>query len=137
MVVLKIILAVWTSVYLVLPSCPCQILAALGIETSHVHSSQIAQGENSQIDTSRKFSSGIKDENPGPVCHCDDNEQKVAEQSDYDEDIQAGCKSSHLSVESTWLGVFQPEFVLLGRPPPPRFEVTSHLPRSVQGVYLL
>ena len=133
MVVLKIILAVWTSVYLVLPSCPCQIFAALGIETSHSHS----QTSQIEIDTSSKFSSAVQDENSDPVCHCDDNEQKVAEQSDYDEDIEAGCKSSHLSVESTWLGVFQPEFVLLGRPPPPCFEVTSHLPRSVQGVYLL
>ena len=137
MIVLKMILAIWTSVYLVLPSCPCQILSALGIENAHSQTNQVEEFDQFEIVKLPQLRVSIENDHPALVCHCDDNEHKFAEQCDYDEDIQSGCTISHYTIAKSWSCLYQPAFTTLGRSPPPALELTSHLPRQVLGVFIL
>ena len=67
--VLKSLLAVYVSLYLILPGCLCQILTVFGCENAH-HA-------KIQIDLPREIAPQHK--SYAMVCHCDDQVDKTAE----------------------------------------------------------
>jgi hypothetical protein len=68
-VILKSSLAIYVSLYLVLPGCLCQVLSALGADVSE---SVVVQVEEPVV-------SGMAQGNPNAICHCDEHLAKVAE----------------------------------------------------------
>lgn len=138
MIIVKMLLAIWTSVFLVLPSCPCQILAMLGIESSHF---QIVQYDNPSVcgdsDLSH-YNRLIEKDGIELICHCDDDVDKLAEQSQHNDDLIVGCIISYIRIDKNLDSIFHPAISLTsGHSPPAALELTSHLSRQVIGVYLL
>ena len=80
---LKVILAVWTAVFLALPSCPCQFFGALGMSFEHRHM-EAAHAENSQyLGGVDELCAPQSDSGENlPICHCDEALAKTAEESE-------------------------------------------------------
>lgn len=137
MIIVKMLLAVWTSVYLVLPSCPCQILAALGMGNTNNQNTYVERYDAKNDSKLPQFNSILNDWETDIVCHCQDDAGKLAEQSDFDDEIKLGCTCNLVWVESDWFPIHQFANTFSGNSPPAALELTSHLPRQVIGVYLL
>ena len=135
---IKIILTLWTAVFLALPPCPCQFFEPLGFEFPHRHAENSLSSGNSDYNgvTELNRSQGESDEDL-PLCHCDDAVAKIAE----------GCEGEELS-EPLLLAVVLKESresqlsrsrdtSCSARAPPPDVSVCFVLTRSFTGVYRL
>ena len=70
LIALKSIAAVYVSLYLILPACMCQLLAAFGCDI-HGHSTATADQESPALSEAVIY--------VAPICHCDTPVDKTAE----------------------------------------------------------
>jgi len=133
---LKIILAVWTAVFLALPSCPCQFFGALGISFEHRHLEESHEGSCRYLGAEHEIHAPQNDsEENWPICHCDEAVAKTAEESEGETlALNRGdliyLTFRHMSVE-LWRNKIGPQM----RPFSESCEILTPLSRSQTGVY--
>ncbi len=135
---LKVILAVWTAVFLALPSCPCQLFEALGIDFPHRHTegypSEVSRAKQGPLSLDAGTTELGKDL---PLCHCQDSLSKTAEECEGEELVL----SSKLAVPILDLGDVLPSrseaCSFSARAPPPQLLLGSVLTCPWTGVYRL
>lgn len=119
----KAFLAVFLGIYLVLPSCLCQLLCAVGVAPLPVDS-----GAETRL-VCTDFSPHI--------CHCHDHTSKVAEVVPTHENIDPAPSLSPVQA-SVFSSIFAPEAIMVARPRPPPCLAASASARAAQlGVFLI
>lgn len=81
MFAIKIVLAMWMAAFWVLPECPCQLLAALGVDFPHRHLQESQEVVNPDYDGTHDLQ--YPSEGSGrrlPYCHCAEGVGRVAEE---------------------------------------------------------
>jgi hypothetical protein len=77
MVFLKFILCLWTSLFLLLPGCLCQVLEPFGIHLPHHHHSDfVGYAVPQETDLSHR---PLQQEEPIVPCHCDEQPDREAD----------------------------------------------------------
>ena len=133
---LKVILAVWTAVFLTLPSCPCQFFGALGISFEHRHLEESHEENGQYLGGEHEVSPLLNDSGENwPLCHCDEAVTKTAEESEgerftLDRGDSIFLTFRQMSVE-LWRNRRGPQMVPFFK----RCEIISTLSRSQTGVY--
>ncbi len=135
---LKIILAVWTAVFLALPVCPCQLFGPLGIDFPHRH----VEGSASEVSCHDRgplelTTAPAESEDELPICHCHDSVAKTAEESEESElEMPTKLFASLACLEDTSFSMARGGLIA-ARAPPPEVPGCFVLTRSKTGVYQL
>ena len=124
-VLLRTVLCVWVSVFLLLPNCLCELLLPFGIEIDHddpVPAMTAAAVEGATIPEGLEFGNPPALSSHHVPCHCDESVNKVS-----DGEESEGFSSSHLAAcfqQPSWMvGGDRPGLEMVGpslRAPPPR-----------------
>lgn len=134
---LKIVLAIWTAAFLALPTCPCQLFDALGVDYPHRHEAGEGGGNLDYNGITELKSDAGQSDDDLPFCHCHEGIGNTAEKCEED---TLSTKAKHSASLSEDLFHFDSQSIgtsRMGRAPPPSHLHARVLLRSMTGVYRL